>query len=137
MKFHKAISTQSVGVPSTSNLFVPHCLARIGFVRDIEWLAPLRSLLGAITQTSSEKERAISSSNLMPGASIPSSFVTNIRGFLKFIFLNVEFFSVGELFFCHRLRTPEQCYETVSNHSIFLHYLDPNLRPVQMLNAFF
>ena len=40
---------------------------------------PLCSISGATTQTSSDKERAIFSSTLRPGASMPSSLLTRIR----------------------------------------------------------
>src|SRR5205823_13480197 len=44
-----------------------------------EWLEALCSCSGATTQTSGERSRAISSSNLMPGEPIPSSLVTRMR----------------------------------------------------------
>src|ERR1700746_2421312 len=43
------------------------------------WLEALCSCSGATTQTSGERSRAISSSNLIPGDPMPSSLVTRMR----------------------------------------------------------
>src|SRR5690349_12467741 len=48
-----------------------------------EWLAALCSVSGATTQTSFERLRAIASSTLMPGAWMPSSFVTRMRALAR------------------------------------------------------
>src|SRR5579875_299968 len=52
---------------------------RSGRVMVSEWLAPLCSVSGAQTQTSSVKTRASLTSSLRPGDSMPSSFETRMR----------------------------------------------------------
>ena len=77
-----AISTQSVGVPSTEKWRSPWLRTRSGRVRVSECAAPLWLVSGATTQTSSLSARAIRSRVLMPRALMPSSLLTRMRGAL-------------------------------------------------------
>src|SRR6185369_11976043 len=74
-----ANSTQSVGVPSTANLVSLIWRARIGWLIDSEWPAPLWLNSGATIQTSLDSWLAISASASRPGAWMPSSLVTRMR----------------------------------------------------------
>ena len=71
--------TQSVGVPLTAKWRLPRSRIRSGSANVKEWEAPLLSVSGATTQTSSVRSVAIFSSTPSPGASIPSSLVSRIR----------------------------------------------------------
>src|SRR5436190_16251161 len=74
-----ATTMQSVGVPSMANRCGATSRAHSGGRVVSEWLAPLCSCSGATTQTSEVISRAIFSSSLMPGDSMPSSFAIRIR----------------------------------------------------------
>src|SRR5688500_13763262 len=74
-----AIITASVGVPVTQKRRSPSFLNRTGLLRVSEWPEPDCSSVGATTQISSEKPRAIVSSSLRPVAFTPSSLVSRMR----------------------------------------------------------